>query len=41
MIAPLADHGLLEAVPFLVPALAVAVFIGAAMIRDRMRGRTR
>jgi hypothetical protein len=38
---PLADHGLLEAVPFLVPALAVAVFIGAVMIRDRMNGRSR
>jgi hypothetical protein len=38
---PLADHGLLEAVPFVVPALAIAVFIGAVMIRDRMRRGSR
>jgi hypothetical protein len=41
MIPPIADHGLLEAVPFLVPALVIAVFLGVVMIRDRIGGSSR
>jgi len=37
---PLADHGLLLAIPFVVPVLLVFAGIGLLMLRDRRRGNT-
>lgn len=37
---PLAHHGLLLALPFVVPALTIAFGIAAIAIRDRLRRRT-
>jgi hypothetical protein len=39
MVLPLADHGALEALPFLVPALLLTLVIVGALVRDRLRSR--
>jgi hypothetical protein len=36
---PLAHHGLLLALPFVIPALTIAFGIAAMAIRDRLRHR--
>lgn len=38
---PLAHHGLLLAIPFVVPALTIGLGLVAIALRDRVRGRRR